>query len=95
MYLFMRVTATAMCYADGETERALSKRQVEQRIIALPSFFEYLVYCNSSITMGVGGFYEFNDFNNLMHRRAHYNDLPSSVFITLKRTVIALSKLFK
>lgn len=93
MYLFMRVTATAMCYADGDTKRPLSRRQMEQRILELPSFFEYMAYCNSSITMGVGGFYEFNDFNNLMHLKGHYHDLPSSVFITIKRMLIAFSNI--
>lgn len=96
MYLFMRVTATAMNYRDGdpelkEPESILSKRQMEQRIIERPSLFEYLTYCNSSITIGVGGFYEFNDFNNLMHRRNHYKDLPSTIEVTLKTLVKALS----
>lgn len=72
-------------YQNGAVDPAkLNADQFQRRVVEKPSYLTYLGYVNFLPACFVGPCFEYADYDNYLHRRGDYIEIPNTVVAIIK-----------
>lgn len=95
MIAVCKFTSFSMNYKDGGKDKEkLSEHQYQNRIVELPSMFEYVSYIFFYASVLVGPYVEYKAFDDFMNKRGHYAHKYRSFLASLAYLMSAFGFIF-